>query len=78
MENNDNLEKLELSLRIASVFFTGNRNDQLAVDYMAKRGIDQATAKRFGIGYAPDSWRGLVEHYTSKYKIGRASCRERV
>lgn len=67
MENNDNLEKLELSLRIASVFFTGNRNDQLAVDYMAKRGIDQATAKRFGIGYAPDSWRGLVEHYTSKY-----------
>lgn len=65
MENNASKEKLELSLRIASVFFTGNRHDPLATEYIARRGIDQTTAKRFGIGYAPDGWRGLVEHYTS-------------
>jgi len=30
-----------------------------ARQYLDKRGVDAATAKRFGIGYAPDAWDGL-------------------
>ena len=32
------------------------RDNQTAVDYLKRRGIDGATAKRFGIGYAPAGW----------------------
>jgi len=34
-----------------------------AVDYLKKRGIDGATAKRFGIGYAPDGWSAVLDRY---------------
>ncbi len=30
-----------------------------ARDYLSHRGVDPATAERFGLGYAPDEWRGL-------------------
>jgi DNA primase len=30
-----------------------------AKEYLRKRGVDEDTAKRFGIGYAPDAWDGL-------------------
>ena len=30
-----------------------------ARDYLSHRGIDEATAERFGLGYAPDEWRAL-------------------
>ena len=33
-----------------------------AVDYMAKRQLSPATATRFGLGYAPDSWDSLLKH----------------
>ncbi len=32
---------------------------RLARDYLRDRGIDAETAERFGIGFAPDEWRGL-------------------
>ena len=32
---------------------------RLARDYLKERGIDEDTAERFGIGFAPDEWRGL-------------------
>src|SRR3970040_2014937 len=31
-----------------------------AVDYLKRRGIDGATASRFGLGFAPDAWDTLV------------------
>ena len=34
-----------------------------AVDYLKHRGIDGATAKRFGIGYAPDGWSTVLDKY---------------
>ncbi|MBT8101532.1 MAG: DNA primase [Gammaproteobacteria bacterium] len=34
-----------------------------AVDYLKKRGIDGATAKRFGIGYAPDGWSNVLDRF---------------
>lgn len=32
------------------------RESQEAIDYLKRRGIDGAVAKRFAIGYAPDAW----------------------
>jgi DNA primase len=34
-----------------------------AVDYVKNRGIDGATAKRFGIGYAPDGWSNVLDKF---------------
>jgi DNA primase len=34
-----------------------------AVDYLKNRGIDGPTAKRFGIGYAPDGWSNVLDKF---------------
>ena len=34
-----------------------------AVAYLKKRGIDGATAKRYGLGYAPAGWSGLLDKF---------------
>ena len=34
-----------------------------AVDYLKDRGIDGSTAKRFGIGYAPDGWSNVLDKF---------------
>jgi len=34
-----------------------------AVEYMKTRGIDGSTAKRYGIGYAPDGWSDLLDKF---------------
>jgi DNA primase len=39
------------------------RDNSIAVDYLKQRGIDGATAKRFGIGYAPDSWSDVLDKF---------------
>jgi DNA primase len=48
------------------------RNHQPAVEYLKARGIDGATAKRFGIGYAPSGWSHLLDKFgTSREAIDR-------
>ncbi len=37
------------------------RNQPAAIDYLKKRGLTGETAARFGIGYAPDAWDGLIK-----------------
>jgi len=39
------------------------RDNIAAVDYLKQRGIDGATAKRFGIGFAPDSWSDVLDKF---------------
>jgi len=34
-----------------------------AVEYLKNRGIDGPTAKRFGIGYAPDGWSNVLDKF---------------
>jgi len=34
-----------------------------AVEYLKNRGIDGSTAKRFGIGYAPDGWSNVLDKF---------------
>lgn len=37
-----------------------------ARDYLVRRGVSLATAMNFGLGYAPDSWDGLLKHLQQK------------
>ncbi|NIL94626.1 MAG: DNA primase [Woeseiaceae bacterium] len=39
------------------------RDHAEAVDYLKQRGIDGATAKRFGIGFAPDGWSNVLDKF---------------
>lgn len=34
--------------------------------YLERRGLDEATQERFGIGFAPPAWQGLWDHLTGK------------
>ncbi|MEM1175661.1 MAG: DNA primase [Pseudomonadota bacterium] len=34
-----------------------------AVDYLKGRDVDGATAKRYGVGYAPDGWSGVIDQF---------------
>ncbi len=49
----------------ARMFFQDSLWDEtvgrLAQAYLEERGIGRETAERFGLGYAPDAWRGLHE-----------------
>ena len=39
------------------------KNAPQAVEYIKNRGIDGSTAKRFGIGYAPDGWSNVLDKF---------------
>ncbi|HET8882993.1 MAG TPA: DNA primase [Solimonas sp.] len=50
------------ALAAAQRYFTERlRHAPPAVDYLKKRGVSGETAKRFGIGFAPESWDGLTK-----------------
>ena len=39
------------------------KNSPNAIEYVRQRGIDGSTAKRFGIGYAPDGWSNVLDKF---------------
>ena len=39
------------------------RDNGHAVDYLKNRGIDGATARRFGLGYAPEGWNTVLDRF---------------
>lgn len=47
---------VELLRRAGELFENALKAHEPAIEYLKNRGIDGATAKRFGLGYAPDSW----------------------
>ncbi len=59
------------ALRIAARFFyftlTEREEGEKALAYVRNRGFTDATIKKFGIGYAPDRWDGLIQHAESKH-----------
>ena len=62
-------ERLIAANTEAARYFYHALNDErgaAARDYLARRGISTPTARRFGLGYAPDEWSGLLEHLQSK------------
>ena len=46
-------------------FKTELKKSQAAIDYLKKRGVSGDTAKRFGIGLAPDSWDSLARQFSN-------------
>jgi DNA primase len=54
-------ERLRALLAAAQEYFRqGLESNGAATAELARRGVDGDLARRFGIGYAPDSWDGLV------------------
>ena len=57
-------ESIYHALRFAGRFFyrqlTQTQRGKPALDYLRQRGIKPSTIKRFGLGYAPDSWDALL------------------
>lgn len=53
------------ALEAANTFFQstlGSSAGAPAKDYLARRGIDENVVRRFGLGFAPDAWDGLLRH----------------
>ena len=56
-------ELFSLMAQVEQHFEGRLRDHSTAVDYLKKRGIDGPTAKRFGIGYAPDGWSNVLDKF---------------
>lgn len=67
MSNEDRAshEDQSKSLLIAKIYFQGHLQSKEAQDYITTRGLSAQSCRRFEIGYAPDKWRGLVDHFSS-------------
>ena len=69
----DTLSKKRMRLlaanREAARFFNAclmDEKNRPALDYFLKRGLTINTITKFGLGYAPNDWRKLIEHMRSK------------
>lgn len=59
---------LELNTEAARYYFSqlNQAAGKDARQYLNKRGISVSTARKFGLGYADDSWQGLYDHIVKK------------
>ncbi len=46
--------------KAASAYIRNLRGSERAIDYFKRRGVTGEIAKTFGLGYAPEGWRGLA------------------
>jgi DNA primase len=56
-------ELFELNENVARRWQRALPDHDAAVNYLKRRGIDGATAKRFGIGYSSDGWSDVLDRY---------------
>ena len=67
-KNSGNLPVLYDILRDAAIYYYKNlRSASSAMDYLTRRGIGLDTIKQFGIGFANESWRDLIQALGGKY-----------
>ena len=62
-------ERLYAACKAAAMFYHEklmSPEGKAAQQYLAKRGIDGAIAKKFGLGYAPAGWDNLLKHLTGQ------------
>jgi DNA primase len=65
-EDKSKQERMRDAMNAATQFYTGQLGDSgAAYDYARSRGLNGETVKDWGLGYAPDSWRALLEHMTA-------------
>jgi DNA primase len=72
-ERKDENDELYAILREADqIYRAALRSSEKAIAYLKKRGIDGATAGRFGIGYAPDAWDTVLKQLgTSDARVAK-------
>ncbi|ERI90228.1 DNA primase [Clostridiales bacterium oral taxon 876 str. F0540] len=60
-------EKLyKINVEAARYFFANLKRFRTAEDYFSNRGIKEGTIRHFGLGFAPDSWNGLMNFLKRK------------
>lgn len=64
--NNKKNELYSVNVEAAKFFFENLRKNKTALNYLLKRGITTKTITNFGLGYALDSWDGLLRHLKAK------------
>ena len=65
-------ELFELLRRVELYYQQELKDQPRAVEYLKGRGIDGATAKRFGIGFADEGWSRVLDRFgTSRERIDR-------
>lgn len=59
---------LEINREAAKFYYSYLISPQgrVGLDYFLSRGLSMNTIKRFGLGFAPDEWDGLLKHLKSK------------
>lgn len=67
--SSDLTARLRRALRAAHFYFRQHlKRSEQAQAYLRERGIEEATIEKFGLGYAPDRWDGLVQFF-QKHKL---------
>jgi DNA primase len=65
-------ELFDLMKQAERYFEAQLKQHEIAVEYLKTRGVDGATAKRFGLGFAPEGWTRLLDRFgTSPEAIDR-------
>lgn len=74
-EYKDDREKYYEINREAARFFYRNMTETVnpGYTYMKNRGIEDRTIKKFGLGYAPDSWDALYNYFKEKKQMKKSS-----
>ena len=65
-ENTSKKDRLRAVMNRASEWFAMHLKDSPAHDYAKKRGLTDETIKEWGLGFAPDAWRALLEAMTAE------------
>ncbi len=50
---------LQILERVAQFYYNRLKENDRAIEYLKARGLSGVIAKQFGLGYAPEGWRGL-------------------
>ena len=61
-------EIMEVNLQAARFFYEvlNSPQGEAARNYLIKRGLSENTVRKFGLGYAPEEWNGLLKYLLSK------------
>ncbi|MGE5676660.1 MAG: DNA primase [Pseudomonadota bacterium] len=72
-----------INTEAARFFYSNLGADKKAMEYLTRRGLSDTIIKRFGLGYAPEKWQGLLEYLGKRgfsaellYKAGLVARKE--
>lgn len=59
----------ELNRQAARYFYRAMKQSEKARNYFKQRGLSDETVFHFGLGFAPDSWNGLIHAMSPKFSL---------